>query len=254
MKKIIAINGSKRKKNTYSVLKKIEKILNEKDINLEIINLFDYDIKDCIGCTKCVENDRCVYKEKDDMTLLMKKLELCDGIILSSPVYMKGISGKLKTFIDRTCMWYHRSEIYGKPTFCVATTAGSGLDVTLDYLEDVAKQWGTLPTGRIGLKIQTMDRDIEPKELELFIKLIEEGNASYKPSLRYVMDYQVQKVLALKILASDKDYWISQKWDQSDFFIPCNISIGKRIIAKGFYKLLNTVIKPKDAEDLVDKK
>nr|WP_307992381.1 flavodoxin family protein [uncultured Niameybacter sp.] len=244
MKRVVAINGSKRKENTYGVIKKIEKILNDKNIEVEIINLFDYEIKDCIGCVKCIEKENCVYKERDEVTKIMEKLEGCDGIILATPVYLRNISGKLKTFIDRTCVWYHRPTLYGKPILCIATTAGSGLKATLNYLEDVVKQWAAVPAGRIGVSLRTINNDIESKTLKQFIKFIEEGTSTYKPSLSTLMDYQVQKVLAMKILQSDKAYWVQQGWDKSTFFIDCRIHIGKRILANGFYKLLSTVIKP----------
>lgn len=244
MKKVIAINGSKRKENTYGVIKKIEKILNDKEIEVEIINLFDYEIKDCIGCVKCIEKENCVYKEKDEMIKLMEKLESCDGIILASPVYLRNISGKFKTFIDRTCVWYHRPTLYGKPILCVATTAGSGLKATLDYLEDVVKQWGAVPAGCIGLSLRTINNEIEAKKLKQFIQFIEEGTRTYKPSLSTLMDYQVQKVLAMKILQSDQAYWVERGWDKRIFFMDCHVHLGKRIVASSFYKLLSAVIKP----------
>lgn len=245
MKNVIAINSSNRKKNTYSTLKKIEKILNKQDINLEIINLYNYKINECIGCMKCIENKKCIYEEKDQMIDIMNKLINSDGIILSSPVYMRNVSGRCKTFVDRTCKWYHCSEIYGKPSFVVSTTAGSGLNATLDYLEDTLKQWGTLPTGRIGLKTQTINRNIKEQELYEFIKLIKEGNKSYKPSLKYLMDFQVQKVLSLKIIDADKEFWMEKGWNKSIFFVDCNISLPKIVVAKSFYKFFNKVLDKK---------
>jgi multimeric flavodoxin WrbA len=41
--------------------------------------------------------------------------------ILSSPIYMGGVSGKLKVFIDRTRKWFHRPELIGKPVLFAAT-------------------------------------------------------------------------------------------------------------------------------------
>lgn len=209
-RKVIAINSSKRKGTTYKVLEKIAAILQQEAIDVEIINLFDYTLEPCLGCMKCIEGKNCVLGKRDDMDLLMQKLVECDGIILSSPVYMKQISGKLKQFIDRTCVWYHRSNIYGKPFFAVATTAGSGLQPTLGYLEEVGKQWGDLPCGTIGLKVYNADREITYKELSKFINFVKNGSSSYSPSFKQVMDYQVQKVLALKVLKTDKAYWVTK--------------------------------------------
>lgn len=57
MKKVLAINSSVRKNNTYNLLKKIEKKLGEKNIILDIINLADYNISECIGCELCITKD-----------------------------------------------------------------------------------------------------------------------------------------------------------------------------------------------------
>ena len=73
----------------------------------------------------------------------MKKMIDSSGIILSSPIYVGTISGKLKTMIDRTCRWYHRPEIAGKPTLFVATTDATGIKETKKCFENIAVEWGT---------------------------------------------------------------------------------------------------------------
>lgn len=53
MLKVIAINSSSRKMNTYKIIVQVKEILRDNNIDVEIINLFDYDIKACIGCEHC---------------------------------------------------------------------------------------------------------------------------------------------------------------------------------------------------------
>jgi len=100
-KKVLAINSSKRKKNTFNLLKQLKEQLHIKNIEVNIINLFDFDIKECLGCEKCLRKGNCHIE--DDGTRLMEMMKNYDGIILSTPVYMGNISGKLKNFVDRTC-------------------------------------------------------------------------------------------------------------------------------------------------------
>jgi multimeric flavodoxin WrbA len=128
-KKVIAINSSKRKRNTYGILEKLKEEFKQRSIEVDIINLFDYEIKECIGCEACLRGNTCPHK--DDVSLLMGKLKEYDGIIIGSPIYMGGVSGKLKVLIDRTCKWFHRPELEGKPVLVVSTTAASGLKETL---------------------------------------------------------------------------------------------------------------------------
>lgn len=54
----------------------------------------------CIGCLKCYDNGgRCVFS--DDFTHLRQLWLESDCIIYCSPVYVAGIPGQLKCFIDR---------------------------------------------------------------------------------------------------------------------------------------------------------
>jgi multimeric flavodoxin WrbA len=48
-KKILMIDGSYRKKNTYNVLLNIEQILKARGLEVEILNLFDYKIIDKVN-------------------------------------------------------------------------------------------------------------------------------------------------------------------------------------------------------------
>lgn len=62
-------------------------------IETEIIRLHDLKIKFCTGCEACTHSTPdnpeagCVIKD-DDMSFLKKKLDECDGLIISSPIFM----------------------------------------------------------------------------------------------------------------------------------------------------------------------
>lgn len=237
---VLAINTSRRKKNTYSLIKQVCEGLNRHGINSEIINLFDYDIKPCIGCQKCITDDYCVLK--DDVGELMHKLIEADGIILSSPVYMNGVSGKGKTFFDRTCKWFHRPELYGKPMLFISTTAGSGLSEVTKYLNNVALQWGCMPTGSVTRIITTLDEKVRYDEYKNFVRHLKMSKAKYKPKLNALIMYQVQRILAKKILQRDRKYWIEKNWLNKMYFFNCDISISKRVFIKMFAKILDMKI------------
>jgi multimeric flavodoxin WrbA len=236
-KKVIAINSSRRKQNTYGILQKIKEDLIQKDIEVDIINLFDYEIKECIGCERCLRGNVCPHK--DDAQLLMEKLKSSDGIILSTPIYMGGISGKLKVFIDRTCKWFHRPELVGKPVLLVATTAASGLKDTLKFLEKTVVQWGGFPSRKIGRTVNSLKDAVKPNEYDSFVKHLFMEEHKYTPSVNQLIFFQVQKVLAEKVLTIDKEFWEQRNWMDKVYYFDCRINAINRTVAKSFYKMLS---------------
>jgi multimeric flavodoxin WrbA len=240
MLQVIAINSSSRKMNTYGLITQVKEILKNNSIEVEIINLFDYDIKACIGCEHCLVRGGCVLK--DQAFDIMEKIKLSDGIILTSPVYMENVSGKLKTFVDRTCSWFHRPEIYGKPVLVISTTKGSGLIATLRYLERVVIQWGAFNVGKIGRTIRTTNNKVTESECENFIKHLSIEKQKYNPSLNALINFQVQKVLAYKLVGLDSEYWIEKEWNADVYYFKCKINVFKKILATSFGKFLNKVV------------
>lgn len=246
IKKVIAINSSKRKKNTYNLILNLKESLSKHNISVEIVNLFEYDIKPCIGCEHCLIHGGCVIH--DDAQLLMDKLTSCDGIILSTPVYLNNLSGALKTFVDRTCSWFHRPELQGKPILLLASTAASGLKNTLSYLENIAVQWGTFPTNKIGRKVSTLKYPILDKEYSNFLKHLTIPKNQYNPKLNQLITFQVQRVMAQKLFPIDNRYWSEKSWTDKLYFYDCKINLSKKTVSMLFHKMLYRKIKRVDEE------
>jgi len=98
----ISILGSPRKNgNTATVLNSIEKnIINNHEI--ERINISDYDINGCLGCSECQkEKNKPGCIQNDDADKLLKKLIDSELIIYATPLYGHCYSSQLKTFLDR---------------------------------------------------------------------------------------------------------------------------------------------------------
>ncbi|MDR5658455.1 flavodoxin family protein [Serpentinicella sp. ANB-PHB4] len=242
-KRVIAINSSKRKRNTYGLLEQMSKQLKENNIDVDIVNLFDYDIRPCIGCEHCLRKGSCNINDEGE--LLMKKLTEYDGIILSSPVYMGNISGQLKVFIDRTCRWFHRPEIVGKPTLFVTTTAASGIRDTFKSLETVAIQWGAFPTDYISRNTKNMTKPVSDKEYKKFLIHLFLPREKYKLSMKQVMHFQVQKVLAEKILKIDRVYWEKEGWLNTRYFYNAKTSPISKGMGNLLYFILNKRVENK---------
>jgi len=239
-KNVLIINSSFRKKNTYKLLTEIEQLLKNSDINVEIINLFDYKIDSCIGCRNCITDGECFFK--DDMTQLMDKMIKSDGLILSSPIYVGNVSGKFKTMVDRTCKWYHRPELAGKPILFVATTEATGIKATKKCFETIAMELGAQKAGFIARSSRNIELTVQNKELSLFLKLLIDGTIYYKPSIYEINIFQVQKVLALKTNERDKQFWQDNGWIDMVYYYKCRVNLLKRIFSNLIFKILYKVI------------
>ena len=241
-KKIILINSSNRKKNTYKLLTSIEDILKDKGYKTELINLHDFKIDFCKVCEACILKGKCFIR--DDADKIMKKIIESDGLIIGTPVYLNNMSGILKTFIDRTCSWFHRSEVSKKPVLILANTQGSGIENTLNSIKEVMMQWGVFLGGTISRSGRNINKPIEEKELAQFIKLIESEGRSYSPSFKEIYTYNIQRALATNIFPVDKEYWVNKELIDKEYFPNTKLNIVQKVYGEGIYKLLTKVIKP----------
>lgn len=240
-KKILMINGSARKKNTYKVLLKLEQILKSHNFEVEIINLFDFEIKNCVGCEICVNFEKCPIN--DAMPMLMEKMLESDGIVLSSPIYMGSVTSKLKSLMDRTNGWIHKNELAGKPMMFVTTTNFSGIKDTGKLLNGYANGLGVRKGGYISRKSDKIDTPIQEKELTHFIKLVNQESNLYRPDMGEIVMFNVSKVLAMKSINNDHKYWNDKELFNKYYYFPCKINIGKKVISKFMFKVMSKVIK-----------
>lgn len=98
--KILAINGSRRRKgNTSTLLQRVLAPAQQAGAVTEIILLGDYRIEACAGCEACRNSWDCVIK--DDFPNIISKLDEADGIVLGSPTYWYSVTSDMKRFIDR---------------------------------------------------------------------------------------------------------------------------------------------------------
>lgn len=242
MKKVLLINGSNRKKNTYQLLVSIESLLKAKGFATEIITLSDYHIDFCRGCEVCVLKGKCFVR--DEAHLIMEKIIACDGLVIGSPVYLNNMTGILKSFIDRTCSWFHRTEVAQIPTLLVVNTQGSGIKSTVNSIQESLIQWGVCLAGSISRNGRNFDKTIEEKELARFLKLINSNSKCYAPSLKEINTYNVQRVLARNVFPIDKVYWEEKGWMDQAYFQSARVNPIKRIYGNGIYHMLSQFIKP----------
>ncbi|MEM2458584.1 MAG: flavodoxin family protein, partial [Archaeoglobaceae archaeon] len=99
--KLLAINGSPNKRNTYALLEALVEEAKKLGAEAEILNLADYNINPCKGCDACLKGD-CV--QKDDIFKVLEAMRKADAIVIGAPTYFGGVPGIVKNLIDRSRM------------------------------------------------------------------------------------------------------------------------------------------------------
>lgn len=138
MKKVLIISASLRSSSNSDVLAQaFMKGAKEAGNEVAYESLSGKKIDFCIGCMACHKTGTCVLK--DDAVELAEKMKTSDVIVFATPVYFFGMSGKLKTLLDRTnplfSYPYDFREIY------VLCTAAENEEATAAGTVDGIRGW-----------------------------------------------------------------------------------------------------------------
>lgn len=140
--RVLILNGSPKsgRSNTLHITKAFLKGFPQ-DAEVEQVNLYQKNIKPCLGCFSCWSKTpgKCVIK--DDMQEIYDKINAADIVIESFPLYFFGMPSQLKAMTDRCLPFmlpymgnlvkdknasFHelRDESMHKKRFVVITTCG----------------------------------------------------------------------------------------------------------------------------------
>lgn len=114
--KIVAVNGSPRKKNNTASM--CESFLAGAasvgpQVETEMIHLSDLNFKGCISCFGCKLKEGGTYGKcvlKDDLHPILEKVSMADGVVFGSPIYFGDITGQLRCFFERLLFPYFTYE------------------------------------------------------------------------------------------------------------------------------------------------
>lgn len=87
---------------------------------VEVLSLKGKQIGFCQGCLACQKTQKCVLN--DDATAIAQKIGHADVVVFASPVYYYGLSGQLKTLLDR-CNPLYTSDYAFRAVYLLATAA-----------------------------------------------------------------------------------------------------------------------------------
>ncbi len=101
--KVLVLNGSPRKDRgqTGRLLTPFVAGMKEAKADVEVLYSKGLEIGDCRGCFNCwtTTPGKCI--QDDDMTRVLEKIADADLIVLATPVYVDGMTGSLKSLLDR---------------------------------------------------------------------------------------------------------------------------------------------------------
>jgi len=107
--KVLVINGSPRKDRgqTGNILAYFIEGMKDANADVEIMYSKGLDLGDCRGCFNCWTSTPGKCIQDDEMAPILQKIADADLIVLATPVYVDGMTGSLKTLLDRSIPLLH---------------------------------------------------------------------------------------------------------------------------------------------------
>ena len=99
-KKVLVISTSPRKGgNSDTLADFFIQGAQEQGHAVEKVTLFDKQIGFCKGCLTCQSTQKCIIQ--DDANAIIQKMKEVDVLVFATPIYYYGLSGQMKTLLDR---------------------------------------------------------------------------------------------------------------------------------------------------------
>lgn len=245
--KVIAFVGSGRKKHTYLATEKfLRKLQLLGNVEYEIVNLCDYNLEICKGCSLCLNKGEELCPLQDDRDVLFEKIENSDGVVFSTPNYSFNISGLMKVFLDRFGFVFHRPRFFGKTFTNIVVQGVYRGNQIVKYLNFIGNALGTNVKGSclisrepISAKRQKKNDDILEKHSKRYYKHLMKKEFP-TPSIFELMIFRTSRNGIKQELDEnfrDFTYYREKGWFESDFYYPVKLNFLKNLLGKMFDKI-----------------
>ena len=94
---------------------------------VELVRLAGKTLGFCRGCLACQKTGRCVIR--DDGDVIAQKMLHADVLVFATPVYYYGMSGQLKTLLDRANPLFASNYAF-RDVYLLCTSADEGTDAS----------------------------------------------------------------------------------------------------------------------------
>ena len=131
--KVLLLNGSPKAEGcTYTGLMEIAGELEKAGVATEIFQVGKKPVIGCTACGGCRKIRKCVFND-DGVNEFVEKVKEVDGVVFGAPVHFAGMSGAMKSFMDRA--FYFGSEHFrGKLAAVMTSVRRGGSSTALDGL------------------------------------------------------------------------------------------------------------------------
>lgn len=120
-KKVFIVSSTPRNNGNSDILAdEFARGATEAGHSVEKVNIREIDLKYCIGCLACQKTGKCVLN--DAMNALYERVQNSDVLVFATPIYYYGMSGQLKTFLDRLNPLYPKTNRF-KSVYLIAAAA-----------------------------------------------------------------------------------------------------------------------------------
>lgn len=162
---VLMLNGSPHTNGVgITALNEMQKVFNKNDIQTEIINIGNKDIRGCIACRRCKTIGKCIFD--DIVNELAPKFEKADGLVVSSPVYYASANATIIALLDR--LFYSTPfDKTMKVGTAIATARRGGITATFDELNKFFAISGMpIATGQYWNGLHGQNSDDAQQDLE----------------------------------------------------------------------------------------
>jgi multimeric flavodoxin WrbA len=244
MKRVVAIVGNARKRNTWHAVQQFLGNLSKDGVECEIVALSDYRLETCRGCCLCFTRGEEHCPLKDDRNTLIGKIEAADGVVFASPNYSFQVSGLMKVFLDRLGFVFHRPRFFGKIFTSIVCQGIYGGGKIVKYLDFVGRGLGfNTVKGSCLRTFEPMtektrgkiDRTLAAQGRRFAERLA--GQAFPVPSLLMLMLFRMSRTSMRRMLdgrSPDYAHYSEKGWFDSDYYYPTRLGLLKKA-AGGFF-------------------
>ena len=120
----------------------------------------------CTGCFNCILKTEKKCPHYESIKYINNKIDWCDAMIITSPVYSLQVSGQLKNFIDHMSYNFHRPKYFNKKALIITTTAGVDAKEISNYIKEVLTFWGINTTYKLPIVYRNAKLEIYDKQID----------------------------------------------------------------------------------------
>ncbi|MDR1608010.1 MAG: flavodoxin family protein [Deltaproteobacteria bacterium] len=123
----------------------LKAVLKATEAETEFIRLYDYELKICRGCKKCVKTNRCVMD--DGLNHLLNRITEAQGVILSGFPSFGSVNAMTKVFIERNWPLRHKDILTQGKVGASVICGSHGLESLAAYFKNYFE-------GYLGIRYQ----------------------------------------------------------------------------------------------------